>query len=216
MKEVKETLMTDNAELIKRKAAFHVRTEMYMGMGLDRFAASEFVAKSGGLLAGPALDIGTGKGLMAMSLARQGLNVVSLDTDTSEQEVAVLLATEAGLRDHIQFVCGDASVLSFADNYFGCVAMMDVLHHLENSVPVLEEIARVLKPSGVLIIADFTPEGFELLSQVHQYEGGHPVSGVTMDTAESFLLKKGFHPMARLTKYKHEILVLVKNAGCQS
>lgn len=57
--------------LIERKEAFNARTAQYLRLGYDRFAASDFVIAGGGNLFGPALDIGTGKGLTAMALAKK-------------------------------------------------------------------------------------------------------------------------------------------------
>ena len=203
--------MEDREKTVRRKAAFLVRTEQYLSLGYDRFAAMDFVVKTGGRLSGPALDIGTGKGLMAMALARQGLEVVSVDPDADEQALAFLLAAEAGLADRIRFFHGDASVLPYSEDHFGCAALVDVLHHLQDSVSVLEETARVLRPSGTLILADFSPEGFELVARVHQEEGReHPVSGVTPESAETFLSGRGFELTACLSGHKHDVIVLTK------
>jgi len=206
--------MKDRDDLVRGKAAFLARTEQYRSLGYDRFAAADFVVKTGGQLSGPALDIGTGKGLMAMALARQGLEVISVDPDADEQALAFLLAAEAGLEDRIRFIWGDASVLPYSDDHFGCATLVAVLHHLEDAAPVLEETARVLRPSGILILADFSPEGFELVARVHREEGReHPVSGMTLESAEAFLSRKGFKPTVRRSGHNHEVTVLVKNAG---
>jgi ubiquinone/menaquinone biosynthesis C-methylase UbiE len=205
--------MKELNERLERKNAFHVRTERYRRLGYDRFAAASFVVEAGGKLSGPALDIGTGKGLTAMALARQGLDVVSVDTDADEQALALLLAAEAGLERRIRFIRGNAIALPYADGHFGCVAMMDVLHHLEDPPPVLEETARVLTPRGVLILADFSPEGFELIARVHRDEGReHAVSGATLESAATFLSRREFEPAARLTGHKHDVTVLIKKA----
>jgi len=206
--------MKDREEMVRRKAAFRVRTEQYLGLGFDRFAAADFVVKTGGRLSGPALDIGTGKGLTAMAMARQGLEVVSVDPDADEQALAYVLVVEAGLKDRIRFVCGDASVLSFPDNHFGCAALVDVLHHLQDPVSVLEETARVLRPSGTLILADFSPEGFELVARMYRGEGReHPVSGVTLESAAAVLSGKGFDVTVRRSGHKHDVIVLTKKTG---
>jgi ubiquinone/menaquinone biosynthesis C-methylase UbiE len=42
-----------------------------------------------GDLAGPALDVGTGRGLLAMAVARRGLDVVSVDVN--EEDAAPVL-----------------------------------------------------------------------------------------------------------------------------
>jgi ubiquinone/menaquinone biosynthesis C-methylase UbiE len=206
--------MEDREATVQRKAAFMVRTEQYLSLGYNRFAAADFVVKTGGRLSGPALDIGTGKGLTALALARLGLDVVSVDPDADEQAVALLLAAEAGLKDRIRFVRGDASALPYAEDHFRCATMVDVLHHLQDPVPVFDEMARVLKPSGILILADFSPEGFELVARVHRKEGReHPVSGVTLESAAAFLSGRGFEATVRLSGHKHDVIVLTKKTG---
>jgi len=206
--------MNDNEDMVRRKAAFLARTERYLSLGFDRFAAAEFVVKTGGRLSGPALDIGTGKGLTALALARRALEVVSVDIDANEQSLAFFLAAEAGLRDHVRFVCEDASVLSFPDEYFGCAALVDILHHLRDPAPVLQETARVLKPSGILILADFSAEGFKLVARVHREEGReHPVSGTTLESAAAFLSGRRFEVSLRLSGHHHDVIVLTKKTG---
>lgn len=203
--------MKDREDMARKTAAFLIRTERYLSFGYDRFAAADFVVKAAGRISGPALDIGTGKGLMAMAMARLGLDVVSVDPDEEEQALASLLAAEAGLGDRIRFIPGDASALPYAEEHFGCAALADVLHHLQDPVPVLEETARVLRPSGVVILADFSPEGFELVARVHRQEGReHAVSGATLPSAAGFLYGKGFELTARLSGHKHDVIVLTK------
>jgi len=206
--------MEDHEGLIRRKAAFFNRTEQYASLGFDRIAAADFVVNTGGRLSGPALDIGTGKGLTAMAMARRGLEVVSVDPDPDEQALASFLAAEAGLKDRIRFVRGDASALPFPDDSFGCAALVEVLHHLQDPVPVLEETARVLRSSGTMILADFSSEGFELVARVHRQEGReHAVSGATLPAAEAFLSGKGFKLTACLSGHRHDVIVLTKEQG---
>ena len=206
--------MPEPDQLCERKAAFEARAEQYLRLGYDRFAAADFVAAAAGRLNGPALDIGTGRGITALALVRQGLDVVSVDTDADGQNLASLLAAEAGLKDRMRFLQGDAADLPYSKDYFGCATMMDVLHHLKDPMPVLEETARVLKPSGIFILAEFTPEGFELVSRVHQEEGrDHPVSGVTLKSAEALLSGRVFEIAARRSGHKHDVIVFRKKTG---
>jgi SAM-dependent methyltransferase len=53
----------------------------------------------------------------------------------------------------LDLVC-DAQRLPFADARFANVAMVDVLHHIENPLRALREFARVLKPGGRLILCE--------------------------------------------------------------
>ncbi|MCU0605983.1 MAG: class I SAM-dependent methyltransferase [Candidatus Edwardsbacteria bacterium] len=206
--------LTGSSGLRERRAAFDARTEQYLRAGHDRFAASDFVAAAAGPLTGPVLDIGTGRGLTAIALARRRVEVISVDIDLLERELAEMLAAEAGMSRSIRFIHGTAASLPFSDGMFGCVAMMDVLHHLPDPRPVLSEAVRVLKPSGVYILAEFSAEGFKLVESVHRAGGGqHPVSGVTIEQAAAMLRDMGVGAGIRNCGHMHDVMVLMKQGG---
>lgn len=194
-----------------RVEGFHSRDLRYQSRGLDRATAARFVVASGGVLRGPALDVGTGKGLLAIELARAGLDVVSVDLDDVEQELAALLSAEAGVEERIHLVHGDAAHLSYPDGHFGCVAMMDVLHHLDEPGPVLREMVRVLDLDGIAIVADFDEGGFELVSSVHGEGGGeHSRSATTLVLAQDELARAGLQTVLRTAGHFHDVVVLRK------
>jgi len=195
----------------ERKEAFRRRSERYLQLGHDRFAAATLVAQSAGPLIGPALDVGTGKGLLAMALARLNMEVVSVDVDDDEQALAALLAEEAGVRGRIQFVRADAVRLPFSGKVFGCAAMMAVLHHLVDPIPVLDEMARVVRPGGVIIMAEFSEAGFELVARVHRETGHeHPRSSATLDMALALIEHGGFRCVERTERQHYRVAVLRK------
>ena len=175
----------------RQRQAFEARTAQYRALGYDRVAAARFVA--GAIpLAGPALDVGTGKGLLAVELARLGLDVVSVDVDASDLPLASQLAGEAGVGEKVRFLHRDAARLPFRRGHFGCAAMMDVLHHIDDPRPVLAEMARTVRVGGVVVVADFTPEGFRLVARVHRADGRvHSESGVTVEQARVLLEQEG-------------------------
>jgi len=195
----------------ERLRAFRARSIEYLHLGHDRLAAARFVVNATGVLRGPALDVGTGKGLLAIELARQGLEVVSIDVDDQERELARMLADQAELASRITFDSGDAAKLPYPDGQFGCVAMMDVLHHLAEPGPVLREMARVVGVGGMLVIADFDEQGFELVSRVHRAEGReHPRTTATVAVAMDELVAAGFRCAARTNGHQHDVVVLHK------
>lgn len=205
--------MPERADLESRRAAFEDRSRRYRSLGFDRAAAADFVVGAAGPLAGPGLDIGTGKGLTARMLARRVAEVVSVDIDADEQALAAHLSAREGLGERIRFVRADASALPFPPAFFGCAVMAEVLHHLDEPGPILDEIARVLRPEGVVILADFSAEGFALVARVHGEEGRtHPVSGATIEQAADFLAGRGFSPVAGRTGHSHDVRVLVKRS----
>jgi ubiquinone/menaquinone biosynthesis C-methylase UbiE len=194
-----------------RLHAFRERSLEYVRLGHDRLAAARFVAEAAGPLRGPALDIGTGKGLLAIALARRGLEVFTLDVDAQEQELAGLLAEEAGVAGRITFAHHDAACLPYADGQFGCVAMMDVLHHLAEPLPVLREMVRVLHARGTILIADFDEPGFEIVSRIHRAEGHeHQRAAATVSLATEELIAMGLRAVSRSSGHQHEVVVLSK------
>jgi 2-polyprenyl-3-methyl-5-hydroxy-6-metoxy-1,4-benzoquinol methylase len=206
--------MTVSAE--ERLRAFRARSLDYLRLGHDRMAAVRFVVDAAGELQGPALDVGTGKGLLAIELAARGLEVVTIDVDAQERELAMLLAGEAGVAARITYDTGDAADLPYADGRFGCVATMNVLHHLaeSQSTSVLREMARVTSPGGVIVVADFDEDGFELVSSVHRTEGHvHLRSGVTVAGAVQELETLGLVCLNQRNGWQHDVAVLRRKTG---
>ena len=195
----------------ERLRAFRTRSQEYLRLGHDRLAAARFVADAAGELRGPALDVGTGKGLLAIELARRGMEVLSIDVDSTERELARLLADEAGVAALIRFEQADAAHLPYSDGQYGCIPMMDVLHHLTDPVPILNEMARVTARGGVVIIADFDEPGFEIVSRIHRaYGGEHPRTAASVSLALVELSKAGFSCKKTINGHQHEVIVLRK------
>jgi ubiquinone/menaquinone biosynthesis C-methylase UbiE len=179
--------LTDE-ELAQQKAHFWGRTAYYASLGYDRLAAASFILDEAGPLDGPVLDVGTGMGITARALAARGLDVVTVDTNAHDQEVAAFLTDRAELSARIRFMVTSAAALPFPDGHFGAAVAVDVLHHLEGGRPALAELARVVRPGGTVVLADFSREGFEMVARVHESEGRvHPEGPVTMDWARGFL-----------------------------
>jgi ubiquinone/menaquinone biosynthesis C-methylase UbiE len=193
--------------LEERKVAFHARTEQYRRLGYDRFAAARCVAEAAGDLVGPALDVGTGKGLLAVALAQRGLEVVSVDVDAEDSELAAGLAGEAGLDGRIRFLLQDARALPFPDGAFGCAAMMDVLHHLDDARPVLAEMARVVRPEGTIVVAEFDEAGFAMVAAVHRAEGReHRRSASTLAGAQESLSSLQWREAGRTEAHRNAVV----------
>jgi SAM-dependent methyltransferase len=65
---------------------------------------------------------------------------------------------------------GDVSKLPYKSNFFDIVSCMDVLEHIENEKKVINEIFRVLKPGGKLIL---TVPALPFLFSKHDNAQGH-------------------------------------------
>jgi 2-polyprenyl-3-methyl-5-hydroxy-6-metoxy-1,4-benzoquinol methylase len=194
-----------------QKDHFRKRTAQFQSQGYDRFEAASFILDQAGALAGPVLDIGTGMGITARALARWGLDVVTVDMAAHDQQVAVCLTDDSVLLRRIRFAVADGARLPFRDNCFKGVVAVDVLHHLDVGEPVLAEMFRVIEPGGLVVLADFSAEGFALVSRVHGAEGRvHAVGPVTMDGARDLLCGLGMTELRASVGHMHRVSVLLK------
>lgn len=205
-------LESAEGDLANRRRLFDERSQRFAAKGFDRQAAARVAAAVFDPGAGTVLDVGTGRGLLAIAIADRGAAVVTVDPDASDRELAALLAQEAGVVDRIQFVTGDAASLPYPDGHFAAAASMEVLHHLADPAPVLKEMVRTLHPTGKILLADFTREGFDLVAGVHRDEGRvHAESGVTLDAAAAILQQWGFRTVLRQTAHMHEMAVFARS-----
>jgi len=58
------------------------------------------------------------------------------------------------------FVLGDATKLLYKDDYFDAIFDFGIIHHIPNWKTCLDELKRVLKPGGQLLIEDLSTETF--------------------------------------------------------
>src|SRR5258708_7257884 len=105
------------------------------------------------------LDVGCGTGTLAMEVARRigrAGRVVGVDPGT--EQIARARAKAARRNIPVEFQVGVIEQLPFPNQTFDVVFSTLMVHHLPKSLKRqgLAEIARVLKPGGRLIIADFT------------------------------------------------------------
>lgn len=105
------------------------------------------------------LDVGCGTGTLALEVARRvGTTGHVIGIDPGEEQIARACAKAERHHMPITFQVGVIERLAFPDQTFDVVFSTLMMHHLPASLKRqgLAEIARVLKPGGRLVIADFT------------------------------------------------------------
>jgi arsenite methyltransferase len=108
------------------------------------------------------LDVGCGKGLLAVGIAKildQG-KVFGLDQwqNTFEynytREMAVKNVAIERVENRVEIVDGDAKKLPFDAEKFNIITSSLAMHHVGDGNQAFKEMFRVLKPDGIIAIAD--------------------------------------------------------------
>jgi ubiquinone/menaquinone biosynthesis C-methylase UbiE len=105
------------------------------------------------------LDMGTGTGVVACTLAGLGARVQAVDHSPDMLAVAEARAEAAGVADRVRFATVDCENLPYEDASFDAVTIQGVLHHLPDIAPMLRQAYRVLRPGGQIYISEPCIEG---------------------------------------------------------
>ena len=105
----------------------------------------ELFDKAGGRV----LDVGCGPAEMVQPLLRLDCEFWGLDPSPRMIEIC---RTRFGELNNTHFVEGEAGQISFPDAFFDAVLCMGVIDGLKNFGQVIQQMLRVLKPGGTIII----------------------------------------------------------------
>ncbi|QBD77188.1 class I SAM-dependent methyltransferase [Ktedonosporobacter rubrisoli] len=143
------------------------------------------------------LDVGTGCGPHAIELARRlGCHVTGVDIAATSLKEACRRVEELDMRQQITFLQGDILALPFASDTFDLLVCCGVLEHIKKLPQAFQECARVLKPSGkMLIMATLATELLEPSEATYLYknvqlvpENMSPTTFEAMLTAAHFVI----------------------------
>ena len=103
------------------------------------------------------LDVACGPGIVACQLAKFVSSVTGIDITPAMIEQAKQMQKEKKL-NNLTWEIGDILTLPFDDSSFSLVITRYSFHHLLNPLQVLEEMIRVCKQDGRIVIIDVAPE----------------------------------------------------------
>ena len=109
-----------------------------------------------GVNEGLALDVGTGPGQIPIKLALRlpELNAIGVDRSEAMLARARQDAERSGVASRVQFQIADAKRLPFPDTHFDLVICNSLLHHVADPLATLNELDRVVRPQGAILLRD--------------------------------------------------------------
>jgi SAM-dependent methyltransferase len=136
------------------------------------------------------VDLGTGTGRMLELLAPQAARAVGIDS--SHEMLAIARSRLEGM-GQVQVRHGDILSLPLNAASADLIILHQVLHFLDDPAAALGEAARVLKPGGRLLIADFAPHEREELRDDH----AHRRLGISDEHMAGYLERAGLVALTR-------------------
>jgi ubiquinone/menaquinone biosynthesis C-methylase UbiE/DNA-binding transcriptional ArsR family regulator len=132
------------------------------------------------------LDLGTGTGRMLELFGPSIERGLGVDLSPDMLSLARSRLDRAGLK-HCSVRQGDIYNLALPRESFDVVLVHQVLHFLEDGARAIREAARVLTPSGRLMVVDFAPHDLEFLREEH----AHHRLGFAPETVSQWLAAAG-------------------------
>ncbi len=141
-----------------------------MSAGIHRIWKRFTIELSGARSGHHILDIAGGTGDLAAKFSKivgpEG-RVVLADINESMLRVGRDKLTDLGLVTNIDYTQANAECLPFPDNTFDCITIAFGLRNVTDKDAALRSMLRVLKPSGRLLVLEFSKPNNELLGKAY-------------------------------------------------
>ncbi|MBN1621494.1 MAG: class I SAM-dependent methyltransferase [Endomicrobiales bacterium] len=175
--------------------------------GYDRELSRQFFLSKAEPISGNILEIGTGKGYLTTALAQKGYHFTSIDISPQEREFAFSVLSHLGLAGNVKLVVSDARNMPFVENNFDTIISCNTLHHIGDVMPAINEMLRILKPQGKIVLGDFSRCGMDMIGKMHSSNGSsHDYEAVDFNKIGKYLENKGFKVKKHGNKL-HNILI---------
>ncbi len=140
----------------------------FLSAGTDVYWRRKTVKSAAPSGTGPILDVCTGTGDLAFAwraAADSAAPVVATDFTHGMLEIA---ERKRGTRD-VMFMEADTQELPFADDTFQIVSVAFGLRNVSSTIGGLEEMTRVVRPGGRVVVLEFSLPDNRLISGVYQW-----------------------------------------------
>ena len=138
------------------------------------------------------LDVGCGPGELVLTLLQRGYDAVGIDISQGMIEIAEKTIRNAGFGDYSGVSVGDIEKLTFEPGAFDVVVASGVIEYQKDDRAALEQMTRVLKPGGYLIVNVTNRYSFVTISE-NAYKRVKTIAPVrrVLSVARRWILRDG-------------------------
>jgi ubiquinone/menaquinone biosynthesis C-methylase UbiE len=156
----------DHLQRVTAQFARQAETFAVWAENVDAGVGARFGAALGDAARGRLIDIACGPGVVTAALAPNAACVVAFDATEQMLDKARARCAKAGVRN-VAFEHGDAENLPFADAEFDGAVTRAAVHHFAQPQRAFDEMFRVLRPGGAVVVADVTSSEDAEESRLH-------------------------------------------------
>lgn len=143
-----------------------------MSLGIHRLWKRKTIELSGARPGHVILDLAGGTGDLTKAFAKRvgkDGKVVLADINESMVRVGRDRLINEGIAGNVEYTITNAEALAFPDNTFDVATIAFGLRNVTNKDKALEELCRVLKPGGQLMILEFSKVTQPMLSKLYDF-----------------------------------------------
>lgn len=169
----RERLAEVRAERAERaQAYFAANATQWDSLRANHIPETAIEERMGELIGGREIDLlvdlGTGTGRMLEIFGTRATRAVGFDISTDMLTIARAKLDELAA-ENCQVRQGDCANVPLEDNVADIVILHQVLHFLDDPQRAVNEAARITRPGGFVLIADFGPHEMEDLRNEHAH-----------------------------------------------
>lgn len=135
------------------------------------------------------LDIGCGNGIVSIELSLKNPEMKIIGMDVNREAISQANSIKESLKlKNIEFHHLDAMTsYPYPDNSFEMVLLIDVIEHVQNPEMIIENVSRVLRTGGSVVISVPTPNYPRFFGYKFHTEIGHVRNGYWHEEIERML-----------------------------
>jgi SAM-dependent methyltransferase len=211
----------EQATMTSSTAQFNAQAAHYAHSHVHRFGPSlpVLLQLASSTPQDQALDIATGTGNTAITLAPHVASIIGVDMAANMLAEGQKRANQEQI-GNVSFEEANAEALPFSNEHFDLVVSRHAPHHFRNALVFLREVARVLRPNGRFVLADQITLLPQQQAWVDEYQRTRDPSHFTQRTRQQWCdlaAQAGLVVVAeQLVTYRLEFDTWTTQAGCSA